>query len=148
MKRKRIVFVCTGNTCRSPMAECVFRKQLKEKKIKFVDSLSAGLFVENMSQINSKSLAVLHENNIDVKDYNAKQLTVKTVNKAYMIVCMTAEHKKIINELYPNFKNVYSASEIIEKDVSDPFGQSVDVYRKCFFELFKLCDNIIQKFIL
>ena len=57
MKRRRILFVCTGNTCRSPMAEMIFRAEIKRRKIKFVDSASAGVFAEEGGLLASLTLS-------------------------------------------------------------------------------------------
>ena len=79
MKRKKVLFICTGNTCRSPMAEVIFRAEIKKRKIKYVDAASAGIFAQNSTAINPFSAACLQEMGLDHSKFKPRQLKHKMI---------------------------------------------------------------------
>ena len=142
MKRRKVGFVCTGNTCRSPMAEAIFRAEIKKRKIKFVDSASAGIFAADSDSIHPLSAACLDERKIDYSKFHPRQLKHKMLETSFLVVCMTREQK----DLLKGSGNVYAVSDIIGFDVNDPYGGTLDEYRRAADELQQTAIAIIEKF--
>lgn len=141
MKYKKILFVCTGNTCRSPMAEAVLRAELKKRKISFYTVRSAGLSVQADSKLNENAQAVLTEEKIPVlKSFAPKQLTKKMIEESYAVVCMTAaQHRALAGNL-----NVTSFPAMFGEEVTDPYGQGIDVYRTTLQQIKTRVPEIIR----
>ncbi len=126
MKHKKIIFVCTGNTCRSPMAEAVMKQTLKKQKIRWFTVLSAGLNAQPGSAMSVNSAAVLTEAHIPFSDkFTSRRLTPKMVEEAYAVVCMT-ESQRVSFGGKPNVTSFY---ELCGVEIPDPYGQSTEVYR-------------------
>lgn len=142
MKRRKVLFVCTGNTCRSPMAEAIFRAEIKKRKIKFVDSASAGIFAADSDSIHPLSAACLDERKIDYSKFHPRQLKHKMLETSFLVVCMTREQKGLLK----GSGNVYAVSDIIGFDVNDPYGGTLDEYRRAADELQQTAIAIIEKF--
>ncbi|UAC47933.1 low molecular weight protein arginine phosphatase [Bacillus aquiflavi] len=139
----RILFVCTGNTCRSPMAEAI----LKSKKINGIEVRSAGVFAVEGNQSSQNTKAVLLENNIDHLHQSAL-LTEKQIEWATHILTMTAGHKSAIMNHFPQaVKKNFTLKEFVgeEGDIIDPFGGSIEVYRSTFTELNDYIGKIVSK---
>lgn len=134
---REIVFVCTGNTCRSPMAEGFFNSLPHKGYF----ATSAGLFAQNGAAPSENSVKALFEKGIDIKAHRARQLTPEIINHAYLIITLTKSHKDAILSLGNNLQNkVMTLSEAAGEsgDISDPFGGDISVYRACADEIFDL----------
>jgi protein-tyrosine-phosphatase len=133
MSEKLIVFVCTGNICRSPMAEYMFRDQVKSSHPDWT-VCSAGVMAGRGTPASRFGVKVLREISIEMKHHRSQPMTADLVDRADIIVVMTAAHRDILCEQYPEaepkiklLKSFDPAAEGV--DVMDPIGLSKDVYR-------------------
>lgn len=147
---KHILFVCSGNTCRSPMAEGILKKYLLQNNLdnKF-DVSSAGIFAFEGDTANIKSQLVCTENAIDISGHQSKLLDSQTVNSADYIIAMTKELKaQIANRYLDDINKIYTLGEIAknpESNIPDPFGQSLDIYRNTYDMLDALIKEFVQR---
>ena len=154
-KRKKIVFVCTGNTCRSPMAELLLMRRLNELGLKGYTVNSAGIKAKKGDVINPKSAQVLEENGIVAEGFTSTKLTDKIVREAFAIVCMTESQKDFLTDMRWNAlkkageeaqeNNVRSFFEITGYEVIDPYGKDIDCYRYVYGLLSAGIDRLIDK---
>ncbi len=144
MKRKKILFVCTGNTCRSPMAETILRGKIKQRKIKWWDVASCGLFAEVGSSMSENCRRALDEIGFKNDKFVPRQLTQVMMEKSYAVICMTDKQKQIIDEC----GNVFSIRELFGDEIPDPYGCDIEIYRLTCEALCRACDIIIEKIIL
>lgn len=156
-KKKKIVFVCTGNTCRSPMAQLLLAKYLAEQKLKGFDVRSAGTAAKKGDTINPKSAQVLSENAIVCESFSSTKLTEKLLLDAFAVVCMTEKQREYLMDMRWNAlkkagrsldeaeNNVYSFAEITGYEILDPYGKDIDCYRYVYGLLAAGMPSLLEK---
>lgn len=151
-KIKRILLICTGNTCRSSMAGVLMQDLLNKKNLSQHFSIgSAGLAAQVGSGASLYALQIMEERGLDLYKHQATQVTPELLAQADLILTMTSGHKKVISHVMPEVQNkVYTLKEWAENsmedlDIVDPFGKSIEVYRQCAQELTELLEKAVEK---
>ena len=144
-ERQCILFVCTGNTCRSPMAEGLFNCLAKESGLNYT-AKSAGLFVMPGSKVSQNSVTAMAEEGIDISGHIPAQINLDLINESDLILTMSESHKQAIQTVAPK-ATVCTLSEYAgeESDISDPFGGSEQVYRECGAQIKDRIEKIIKR---
>lgn len=135
---KKVLFVCTGNTCRSPMAQGIFNKMCSDKCID-AKADSAGIFANALDTASENSAIVCKEIGVDIS--NRKAVPIDRVNLSqYDLICpMTVEHAQMLVSLGAD------RDKICVMNIPDPFGGDLDIYRKCREEIEKALGELIEK---
>lgn len=143
-KYNKLIFVCTGNTCRSPMAEVIYKSLDEESDIKVYSRGAVVLFGE---PINPKAETILIKHGLDHNNHISKGLKESDIDESTLILAMTAAHKKKILESYPRAKAVYTIKEYAGEigDVVDPYGGTLIDYEECYIELARLVKKTVYK---
>jgi protein-tyrosine-phosphatase len=135
----RVLFVCTGNTCRSPLAEAVARQLAGTRQVRDVDFSSAGTAAWEGAPASDGALLVGLERGLDLNGHRARQLTGELVAAADLILTMGPHHLERIEALGGHGKahllTAYASSDRESRAISDPFGGDLEVYRTALDEL-------------
>lgn len=161
-EERRVLFVCTGNTCRSPMAEAAFRSLVDARgpyisltnKDRFVHITvsSSGIFADEGSVAAEYAQKVARQAfGVDLTGHRSKKTKKEMMESHHLIFTMTREHASLLKRFFPvAAEKVFSFSEYFESrqisktdkhmqtEVSDPYGKSVDVYRETADQLGQL----------
>ena len=142
----QILFVCTGNTCRSPIAEYLAKKIITKKNLKFRVS-SAG-FIADGNPISENSNRVLALNGIGASGHISTLLNEENLRGSWLVLTMTLKHRNKILQLNPaSASKVYTLSEYagFNNDVADPFGKDIEYYKNTFEEINEKVKIIFEK---
>jgi glycine hydroxymethyltransferase len=133
---KTILFICTGNVCRSPMAEALFRHAIKGRGGFRV--VSAGIGALDGQPPTPHSVRAMRELGVDISGQRSRKLTTELVRSADIILGMTHGHVDTVALLYPSvaektflLREFDETLEPYEKDISDPIGSPFDIYVEC-----------------
>jgi protein arginine phosphatase len=143
LTRRMILFVCTGNTCRSPMAEGLFRKLLAESlqcSEEELDGrgfmvLSAGLSAAPGQPASVESVEAVRTSGVDLTEHASRPVTAQLLRQADRIYAMTRGHRESIVSSHPQLA---AKTELLSRDgldISDPIGQSAEAYVSCREEI-------------
>lgn len=143
-KFNKLIFVCTGNTCRSPIAEAIYKNLEKVSDMKV---LSRGLVVLFPEPLNPKAEIVLKKHDLELNNHVSRPLKESDIDDNTMILTMTASQVKKIIEEFPEVKNIDTIKEFAGEigDVVDPYGGTLMDYEECYIELGRLVKKTLYK---
>ena len=142
-RRKKVLFVCTGNTCRSPMAEYLLKSKIKKQKIKWWDVASCGIRADVGGTISPNSKIALEEIGVKVDKFAPRQLTQKIIGASTIVICMTQSQKQMLEDC----GNVFCVRDVCGYDVPDPYGRDIEAYRAARDAISHACDTLIKDYI-
>ena len=136
----KIMFICTGNICRSAMAHAMLAKKSKEQN-KNIEVYSCGVYAENGDIPTYEGTQTMKDYGIDLSTHRATNIRNSNIKDMDVILCATKSHKDIVLSMYPNLKDkVFTMKEYAgypkdDLDIKDPWGYGIDVYKKCAKEI-------------
>ena len=140
---KNILFVCTGNTCRSPMAEFILKDLLAKEDITDVQVSSAGLAVRYGDTICQNAKQTLKNNGIEVDEFESRQITEGMIDSSDMVLCMTQSHKAYL----PPMDKIVTLGQVVDMpDIGDPFGYDLTVYNRCYQQIYAALTKFVQQY--
>ncbi len=124
--RKKLLFVCTGNVCRSPMAEGIFRKMLEDRGLAGrIEVDSAGTWALDGNPPTPLAVAAVAAMGAEIGGHRARTVTMEDLRDADLVLVMEEAHRKSLFNLAPEFsRKVFLLSEMAgrHEDIADPYG--------------------------
>ena len=153
MNHRNILFVCTGNICRSPMAKAMFEDMV----LKSPELSSAGVTVKSAGILNldphkasEEAVQVMQERGLDITTHKSQHIDLDLIDWSDIVLVMENEHIEYILDQFPyDQEKVHLLSKFAgeQGDVPDPIGQNIDVYRECARILTHLLQVAAEKMI-
>lgn len=134
-----VTFICTGNTCRSAMAEGICKKILAERNIKNITCRSCGLSAFMGDNASHNAVTAVGEMGIDISQHRASSISRYIIDETDVAICMTSRHKAALMSVNPECKILVPTPEI-----SDPYGGTIEIYRSCANQLYDYISRLVD----
>lgn len=145
----RILVICTGNTCRSPLAEALLRRQFQERSIEGVTIASAGTGAWDGAPASEGAYLVGLEHGLDLSAHRAQLLTRELVQDADMVFTMARHHRARVEQLggagKTHLLGEYAGFSGDDAEVNDPFGGELEGYRETVVDLIAMTAAVADR---
>jgi len=139
----RIVYVCTGNICRTPMAVALTNKKVKEENLEnIIEVDSVGVWAADGAPASENTRRVCQEHGLDCSQHRAKSVDLFTLKNADLVLCMAEKHKRDLLAIFPHYKDkIFTLKEFANpeppshRSIDDPYGLKLEAYRHTFQEI-------------
>ena len=139
-----ILFVCTGNTCRSPMAASLFNKIATQKNLD-VRIESAGIFANDGDGASNEAIIAMKKYDIDLLSHHSQSINSELLEKCDLILTMTAAHKMVLAPSAPDKTFTLCEFAGVDGDIDDPFGGDVEEYEECAQQIYNALLKVADK---
>lgn len=148
--KKVVVFLCTGNTCRGPMAQGYMKKAMEERGIKNVEAKTAGVMTIPGLIPTPEATQVMRNAGIDITGHRSSPLTRELIRKADLILGMTPFHVQYALRMSDDAKDKtfllkeYAESDVKNYQITDPMGMTLEVYKRVYREMKLAIDKMLE----
>ena len=150
----KIMFICTGNICRSAMAHWMLIKKLEEKNRTDIEVYSCGLYAQTGDGPTFEAIEAMEEYGVDLKQHRATNIKNSNIKEMDLILCATRSHKILVLDQYPELDGkVFTLKEYVNYnkeghksiDLDDPWGYGETVYKHCAAEIEDCLELLIKQ---
>jgi len=152
-KGRSVLFVCTANICRSPMAAALFRSRLEKERPDWKEWRieSAGTWASDGESATKNSRLVMSQRGLDIHGHRSKTVTAEALESFDLILTMESGHKEALKVEFPSLSDrIYMLSEMegSSDPIDDPYGQPIQAYEEAANKMDRILENGFTKIVL
>ena len=152
---KKLMYICTGNICRSAMAHIMMKEEIKNRGLENeIEVYSCGTFAEDGDHASFNAIETMEYYGLDLRLHRATNIRNSKIEEMDLILCATKEHKRFVLQMYPNLKDkVFTMKEYAHSgindddlDIKDPWGYGMPTFLECAKEISFSISKTLDRF--